>query len=155
MKNAVAFIPLFLLLLVTTAHAQFNHPPQIFEEQDGDPSNFFSVIKVTNGTLTDNGDGTGSIATGGGGGGGSGNSFPQIFEYDETLKLAEILTPSSNLSVDNDLTVVRAIYTESIYSTNSNATISGNNTTWVEFLYGGTWTEANIPNGSPTDPIRS
>lgn len=61
---------LFLLLIPSIAHSQFSHPPQIVEEEDGSPSDFYQTIKVTNGTLTDNGDGTASLSTGGGGGGG-------------------------------------------------------------------------------------
>lgn len=40
------------------------------QEEDGDPNKRFRRLKVTNGTLTDNGDGSGSLNTGGGGGGG-------------------------------------------------------------------------------------
>ena len=41
------------------------------EETDGSPSVWPYKLKVTTGTLTDNGDGTATLQTGGGGGGGS------------------------------------------------------------------------------------
>ena len=48
-------------------------PPLRITEQDGTPSvRPVNTIKVTNGTLTDDGDSTVSLVTGGGGGGGSG-----------------------------------------------------------------------------------
>lgn len=47
-------------------------------EQDGSPSTFPYKLKVTNGSLTDNGDGTASLATGSGGGSG-GASSQEVF----------------------------------------------------------------------------
>lgn len=44
--------------------------PITIEEQDGSPTGTLSTLKVSNGTLTDNGGGTFSLVTGGGGGGG-------------------------------------------------------------------------------------
>lgn len=51
-----------------------NNPILNIREEDGTPSTFPYQLKVTNGTLTDNGDGTVSLSTGGGGspGGSSG-----------------------------------------------------------------------------------
>lgn len=44
------------------------NPPLEITEEDGTPDTFPYKLKVTNGTLTDNGDGTASLATTGGGG---------------------------------------------------------------------------------------
>lgn len=55
----------FLLLIATPCYAGIN----AIEEQDGSPSLFPWKVKVSNGSLTDNGDGTASLTTGGGGGG--------------------------------------------------------------------------------------
>jgi len=57
------------LLLVTLASILMGAavvPRLIVEESDGSPSGQPATLKVTNGTLTDNGDGTFSVTTGGG-----------------------------------------------------------------------------------------
>lgn len=61
-----SFILLSLALLTSTASfAGINN----IEEQDGSPSVYPWKLKVSNGTLTNNGDGTASLTTGGGGSG--------------------------------------------------------------------------------------
>jgi len=47
----------------------FENPPLKIQEEDGSPAGFPHTLKVTNGDLTDNGDGTFSLDTAGGGGG--------------------------------------------------------------------------------------
>jgi hypothetical protein len=76
--------------------------PLVIEEEDGSPTGTPVTLKVTNGTLTDNGDGTFSLAIGGGGGtpGGSdtqvqfndGGSFggDAGFTYNKTTDVATL-----------------------------------------------------------------
>ena len=56
-----------LILLTTPAWADLENPLN-FREDDGSPDTYPYQVKVSNGTLTDNGDGTINITTGGGSG---------------------------------------------------------------------------------------
>ena len=55
---------LLLLLITRVAYADVENPLN-FTEEDGAPSTYPYSVKVSNGTLTDNGDGTASINTAG------------------------------------------------------------------------------------------
>lgn len=116
-ENLRTFTPLKLvalfLLLSVPAFAGVNN----LEEQDGSPSVYPWKIKVSNGTLTDNGDGTASLTTGGGGGT-PGGSDTQVqfndasafggdagFTYNKTT---DALTLAGALTVDTDTLVVDA-----------------------------------------------
>jgi len=57
---------LLALLIATPVFADVSVPLNV-EEEDGSPSAFPFKIKITNGSLTDNGDGTVSLSTGGSG----------------------------------------------------------------------------------------
>lgn len=67
---------LFLILFpsIVWADANSNSSQLLIEEQNGTNAGRYRVIKVSNGTTTNNGDGSVSITTGGGGGGGSPSS---------------------------------------------------------------------------------
>lgn len=65
-KLLIAFYS--ILFLCGTAHADISNQLN-FEEADGSPSTYPYKVIVSNGTLTDNGDGTSSLTTGGGGSG--------------------------------------------------------------------------------------
>lgn len=69
MKKLLALI-LLALSISSISFADITNQLNI-EEEDGTPSTFPYKLKVTNGTLTDNLDGTVSLTTGGGGGGSS------------------------------------------------------------------------------------
>ena len=57
---------LFLIFLPVNSFAQpISHGSLEIAEEDGDPSTFPATLKVTNGTLTDNGDGTASLSISG------------------------------------------------------------------------------------------
>lgn len=61
----------FILILSSNLYADGVTQPNLnVEEEDGSPSTYPYKLKVTNGTLTDNGDNTASLTTGGGAGGG-------------------------------------------------------------------------------------
>lgn len=62
---------LLLCLVAVSSWAAVSSKLNI-EETDGSPSTFPYKLKVSPGTLTDNGDGTATLTTGGGGGGGGG-----------------------------------------------------------------------------------
>lgn len=64
MKKLLSFL-IFLLSIQAISFAGINN----ISEEDGSPSIYPWKLKVTNGSLTDNGDGTASLSTGGGGGG--------------------------------------------------------------------------------------
>ena len=74
MKKLMFFL-LFVMLSSAVAYAQAGRKPTLFEEVDGSPSSRFKVIKVTNGSLADNGDGSGTITIGAGGGSGNFTGF--------------------------------------------------------------------------------
>lgn len=83
---------IFLMSLVVTktAWADLENPLN-FRESDGSPDTYPYQVKVSNGTLTDNGDGTITISTGGGSGSpGGGNTSIQF-------------NTSDTFSGDNDL----------------------------------------------------
>ena len=63
-------------------------PRPTFQEVDGTPSGQFSTVKVSNGTLTDNGDGTATLTTGGGGGGGSPGGADTNVQYNSAGSFA-------------------------------------------------------------------
>ncbi|MDI6732312.1 MAG: hypothetical protein QME16_00065 [Planctomycetota bacterium] len=65
MKKLILF---FLLFLSTLSYAQPIPGRLTIEEEDGAPSGAYWKLKVTNGTLTENADYSGSVTTGGGGG---------------------------------------------------------------------------------------
>ena len=56
-------------------------PGLTIQEVDGSPTGTFSVLKVTNGTLTNNGDGSATLITGAGGGGGTPGGATGQFQY--------------------------------------------------------------------------
>lgn len=64
MKRNALF--LLALLIATPVFADVSVPLNV-EEEDGSPSAFPYKVKITNGSLTDNGDGTVSLSTGGSG----------------------------------------------------------------------------------------
>lgn len=75
MKKITIVFTLVLACLVTlyTTHcgvcpADSSSPPVEITEEDGSPSVYPYQIKFTNDAVTDNGDGTVSVATGGGSG---------------------------------------------------------------------------------------
>lgn len=71
MIKKIILLSLIILLSAGTANSQssrFNRKPLLIQEEDGSPSKRARTLKVTNDTLTDNGDGTVSLNTGGGGG---------------------------------------------------------------------------------------
>lgn len=60
---------IFLLLIITNLHAgSLTNAPLNITEEDGSPNTFPYKLKTTNGTLTDNGDGTASLSITGGSG---------------------------------------------------------------------------------------
>lgn len=61
-------LSLLILLLTTPSYADINNPLN-FRDEDGSPDTYPYQIKFTNGSLTDNGDGTISVSTGGSPGG--------------------------------------------------------------------------------------
>ena len=71
MKNLkTIFIFIFFLFVSIPSFSQIrtSTAPGIYiQEEDGSPASRFRTIKVTNDALTDNGDGSATIATGGGG----------------------------------------------------------------------------------------
>lgn len=64
--NKIFSIFFILILISSNAFSAISN----IEEEDGSPSIYPWKLKVTNGTLTDNSDGTASLTTGGGGGSG-------------------------------------------------------------------------------------
>lgn len=70
------------------------------EESDGSPSTFPWKLKVTNGSLTDNGDGTASLATGAGSGGGGSSTL--AVSSGSAINSVIISSPTSNIVVDSN-----------------------------------------------------
>lgn len=116
---------LLLLLIPITALASVENPTE-WTEQDGSPSVFEPYkIKVSNGTLTDNADGTISITTGGGGGGGTpGGSDTQV-QFNDGGSFGGDAGLTYNKTTDA-LTVVGALAASNLSGTNTgdNATNS-------------------------------
>lgn len=67
---SILCIACFICNFLYAQPMDYTQPPLNVEEEDGSPSVFPYKLKVTNGTLTDNGDETASLTTGGGGGSG-------------------------------------------------------------------------------------
>ena len=82
-----------LLLMAGCAWAQLSGvaPGMAFTEEDGSPDTTCFVAKFTNGSLTDNGDGTCSVSTSGGGGGTPGGSNTEI-QYNNSSSFGGIST---------------------------------------------------------------
>lgn len=106
-RGMIALQLLILSLFVSIAYAQTGTTSEMFgldqclwfEEEDGSPSNVFcGKMKVTNGTFTNNGDGTFSLTTGGGGGSGD-------IEAVGTCTTGSCLT-SGNTTLTGSITVV-------------------------------------------------
>ena len=85
---------LFLLLLMIPALSFADLAPLEITEEDGAPSTFPNVVKFSNGTVTENVDGTTSVSTVGG------NSF-------ETLSVPAGTNPVADSSTDT-LTITEA-----------------------------------------------
>ncbi len=67
-KIILSFFLIVLACNFAYSQPQGGSPPSVLEEEDGDPSGRPRTIKVTNGSLTDNGDGSFSIGLGAGSG---------------------------------------------------------------------------------------
>lgn len=73
-----------------------------FEEEDGSPTNLIcGKMKVSNGSLTDNGDGSFSLSTGAGGGGGGGDTTAEYVTLSATSGLTNerVLTGGTNINI--------------------------------------------------------
>ena len=74
----------------------------LFQEEDGDPSARFKIIKFSNGSITNNGDGSGSISTTGGATTDKGE-WIQPTNIGDSLSIDGCLTVrETNFVVDND-----------------------------------------------------
>lgn len=80
------------------------------EEADGSPSCYGWQLKVSNGTLTDNGDATCSISTGGGGG----NSFETIAVPAGASIVADSSTDTATITEDTFLTITGTALTDTL-----------------------------------------
>lgn len=98
MARKILFLFLFMLCL-KPAMSMASPPPFCIEEEDASPKKcLYKSLKVTNGTLTNNGDGTVSLATGGGGGG--------TVDDDVTVNSTAVDTTANFLDGDIDWTLV-------------------------------------------------
>lgn len=93
---------LFLIILNPNAHAQeFNSAPGVYvQEEDGSPASRFRRLKFSNGSVTDNGDGSASITTGGGGNGGA--QVTTIYPDGRLINLQNSTTVMSIISDDTN-----------------------------------------------------
>ena len=99
MKKIVLVILMVLAISVGVADAGFfSAPGTQVQEEDGSPDVRALTLKVTNGSLTDNGDGTASITTSGG--------------SSEWTDAGNYLIPSDaneDVQIDGDLTVAKQL----------------------------------------------
>lgn len=145
------FIALFILTaLVLSVHpAQADLSPLEITEEDASPSTFPYKVKFTNGTVTDNGDGTTSISSGGGSGitiGGTitGGTDTRVL-FDDAGAIGEdagmVFNKTTNaLTISGVFTSAGVASTGSIDVDMANAKITLQNTGGTEF---GWHTEAN------------
>ena len=91
-----------LLLMAGCAWAQLSGvaPGMAFTEEDGSPDTTCFVAKFTNGSLTDNGDGTCSVSTSGGGGGTPGGSNTEI-QYNNSSSTTMYVGIDSSVTTSN------------------------------------------------------
>lgn len=68
-NRSIFFILPLLVTSIVCSELFAGPPPYCYEELDGSPSGCFKKLKVSNGALTDNGDGSMTLVTGVGGGG--------------------------------------------------------------------------------------
>ena len=128
----------FLVLLIFVNTALFaDLAPVEFRESDGSPSTFPSVVNVSNTTLTDNGDGTITLANLGG------NSFETISVPAGTNPVADSATDTLTVTDTGPVVVTGTAGTDTIdidvtTSPASSATVVGTGRT----LTGGTGIDA-------------
>lgn len=102
MKKLLSYL---LIAFYSTSLAFADGDPGLnIAEEDGSPSLYPYQLKVTDGTLTDNGDGTASLQTGGGGGGGD------ITAVGNILSGAAAQSSATNIIVGN-ITAVDGTFT--------------------------------------------
>ena len=102
----------FLLLFAPSPVGADGQPGAIknIEEVDGSPSCFGYQLEVSNGTLTDNGDGTCTVTTGGGGG----NSFETIDVPAGTDPVAASATDTLTITETSFLTITGTAATDTL-----------------------------------------
>ncbi len=107
----------FFTLLCSLAYADVTNPPLNIRDEDGSPSTYPYQLKVTNGTLTDNGDGTASLAIGGGVAGGVyvpyiGATGPIVTAYDMTSRYSTSAVVFATNAVVMGLSVSQPVLTD-------------------------------------------
>ena len=107
--HAICAILLLLMAPLVWADAQPGALKNI-EEADGSPSCFGWQLKVSNTTLTDNGDGTCTVTTGGGGG----NSFETLDVPAGTDPVADSSTDTLTITETSFLTLTGTAATDTI-----------------------------------------
>ena len=118
---------------------------QTIEEEDGSPSvPIATTIKVTNGSLTDNADGTVSLATGAGGGGGdllADGSIPLTADWNAGNSLYDITAVEFKGALKGNAdTVTNGVYTGDFplnQDTTGKADTAGNSDTVTNGVYTG------------------
>jgi len=99
-------LPIILLLICTNAYAQQGSTSESFgkdkclwfEEEDGNPKNVIcGKMKVTNGSFTNNGDGSFSLTTGAGGGGTVTNATFVTLSTHGSLSAERVLTQGAGI----------------------------------------------------------
>ena len=107
MKKIVLVILMVLAISVGVADAGFfSAPGTQVQEEDGSPDVRALTLKVTNGSLTDNGDGTASITTSGG-----------SSEWSDDGTTLTTTDAGRDVQIDGALTATTRLYTNVIDST--------------------------------------
>lgn len=88
------------------------------EEQDGTPTGTLSTLKVTNGTLTDDGAGVFSLVTGGGAGGAPADAQYVVGAADATLSAERVLTSTASTTVDSGTAGQMKLHVEGVDADN-------------------------------------
>lgn len=120
---AINLILAFFLLLASPAYADFNdggvfNKGVLVSEQDGSPSVKAKEIKFSNGTVTDNSDGTVSVSSGSGGGGATPSGPANAVQFEASGALAGDSGFTFNATTDT-VTVGGAIVSSSLVAPNS------------------------------------
>jgi len=141
---------LLLILMSSTAYADVSNQLNV-EEEDGSPSTFPYKLKVSNASLTDNGDGTASLAGGSGTPGGA-DTMVQI-NTSNTFSADPVFTwqkDSNTLSISRDSGQVKDAFTISSDTGVMLASISHDGAMMVQSMDVGSTKLANLRVGGAT-----
>lgn len=108
------------------ARTRTSSPPLTIQEEDASPTGTPRTLKVTNGSLTDNGDGSFSLSTGAGEGSGSG-----VFELVDGELQLDATNSGYNVNLQNDLSITNDLTVDAgvLYVDSANNRVGVNTTT--------------------------